>query len=115
MPLHFSSNTLLRSPSIMFSNLPITKYRSDKKFMEPLNDQPYYEDLYGKRNSDEFDEGSVHSCAPETSDEDISKPARKPPSNRFFQQFTTPRRPSTAWHSDRFGEIKKPGEFDLPR
>ena len=94
---------------------PTTKPHRSDSFMEPSNQFTYYEDLYGRRNRDEFDEGSVHSCESDNSTEGIRKTAQKAGPGRFFRQFAAPKKKTFPEGSERFGEIRRPGESHLVR
>lgn len=80
--------------------------------MEPSNQFTYYEDLYGERNLNEFDEGSIHGCE---SDSDArprkKKSFRSSSPDRFFRQFATPKNKVFPEGWERYGEIKRPSEF----
>lgn len=90
---------------------PTTKPRRSDSFMEPSNTFTYYEDLYSKRNSDEFDEGPVHNCESESEERPRKKkPFRKSSPDRFFRQFAKPKQRTWSEGLERFGEIKRPSE-----
>ena len=84
--------------------------------MEPSGTFPYYEDFYGQRNQEEFNEGSIHRCESDSDETGIQQPSSKPTPNRSVQSVST-RETKGRWSGQKsFGKIKKaPGEVWLSR
>lgn len=91
---------------------PTTKPRRSDSFMEPANSFTYYEDLYGEPNLDEFDEGPIHDCESDSDERPRQKKQfGKSSGDRFFRQTGTPKKGTFSEGFERFGEIKRPSEF----
>lgn len=96
----------------MFSAFPLTKMRKAGIFMEPTGTFTYYEDLYGRRNEEEFDEGPIHSCESDDGDEAPEEPSQiRSASSLPVRQVRTPKAKSIQRGARSFGAIKAPGEF----
>ena len=98
--------------SKMSFNLSAAKKRKRKTFMEPIGRLPAYEEIYGKVNREEPNEGPGHRC--ESSDEETGaqKSTSQPSEHRFFRQVGKPRSKPYQFFPSSFGNIRQLGEFD---